>query len=84
MCLAVPGQIKSVEADGQNAIAIMGGIEKPVNVSLIDNPQIGDWVIVHVGFALNRIDEAEAQKTLALLAAAGGTDSDSQRLGATA
>lgn len=84
MCLAVPGQIKTVDADGESAVAIMGGIEKPINVSLIDQPQVGDWVIVHVGFALNRIDEAEAQKTLALLAAAGGSDADSQILGATA
>lgn len=69
MCLAVPGKIVKVLSGG-NAVADLGGIEKAVNVSLIDAPQVGDWVIIHVGFALQRIDEAEAQKTLALLAEA--------------
>ena len=55
--------------DGMTAAAMIGGIEKDVDVSLIDDPKSGDWVIVHVGFALNRIDEAEAQETLKALAA---------------
>ena len=49
MCLAVPAEIKSVAEDGMEALALIGGIEKKVDVSLIDNPQPGDWVIVHVG-----------------------------------
>lgn len=69
MCLAVPGKIVKVLADG-NALADLGGIEKAVNVSLIEDPRVGDWVIIHVGFALQKIDEEEAQKTLALLAEA--------------
>ena len=67
MCLAVPAQLTTVSPDGMTAAAMIGGIEK--DVSLIDDPKSGDWVIVHVGFALNRIDEAEAQETLKALAA---------------
>ena len=59
MCLAVPAQLTTVSPDGMTAAAMIGGIEKDVDVSLIDDPKSGDWVIVHVGFALNRIDEAE-------------------------
>ena len=69
MCLAVPAQLTTVSPDGMTAAAMIGGIEKDVDVSLIDDPKSGDWVIVHVGFALNRIDEAEAQETLKALAA---------------
>lgn len=72
MCLAVPAEIKSVAEDGMEALALIGGIEKKVDVSLIEDPKPGDWVIVHVGFALNRIDAAEAEETLKVLAAAGG------------
>ena len=69
MCLAVPAQLTTVSPDGMTAAAMIGGIEKDVDVSLIDDPKSGDWVIVHVGFALNRIDEAEAQETLKAAAA---------------
>ncbi|MDO5530921.1 HypC/HybG/HupF family hydrogenase formation chaperone [Sutterella sp.] len=71
MCLAVPAEIKSVSDDGTEAVAWIGGIEKTVDVSLIENPVPGDWVIVHVGFALNRIDAKEAEETLRVLAQAG-------------
>ena len=71
MCLAVPAQLLRVSPDGMSAEADFG-VRKEVDVSLIDAPKEGDWVIVHVGFALSRIDEKEAQETLAILAAAGG------------
>lgn len=74
MCLAVPAQIRSISPDGMEAAALMGGIEKTIDVSLIENPVPGDWVIVHVGFALSRIDEKEAEETLRILAAAGSAD----------
>ena len=50
MCLAIPGQIIRLAGDGE-AVCDIGGIEKTVNVSLIERPVPGDWVIVHVGFA---------------------------------
>ena len=68
MCLAIPGQIFRLAGDGE-AVCDIGGIEKTVNVSLIERPVPGDWVIVHVGFALQIIDDAKAQETLAAMAA---------------
>ncbi len=78
MCLGIPGQITAI-ADPERLIAevAVSGIRRPVNIACIVSEQhppeacIGDWVLVHVGFAMSRIDEAEAQKTLALLAELG-------------
>ena len=75
MCLAIPGQIIRLAGDGA-AVCDIDGIERTVNVSLIERPVPGDWVIVHVGFALNRIDPEEAQRTLAALKAAGLHDEE--------
>jgi hydrogenase expression/formation protein HypC len=68
MCLAVPAQIVELMQDGL-ARCDLNGVKKEINVSLIDQPQVGDWIIVHVGFALNRIDEAQALETLRMLSA---------------
>ena len=75
MCLGVPGQIIDIlDRETQLAIAEIGGVRRPVNVACIlaDDQPIetlhGAWVLVHVGFALERLDEAEARATLALLA----------------
>ncbi len=64
MCLAVPGRITSLE--GKLATVDLGGNSLAVDVSLIDEPAVGDWVVVHAGFALERVDEKAAQETLAL------------------
>jgi hydrogenase expression/formation protein HypC len=70
MCHALP--VKIVALTGPDTAKVsLGGIIKEVSVALIDNPQPGDYVVLHVGYALARIDEAEAQRTLALLAAEG-------------
>lgn len=66
MCLAVPARIVEV-LTATTACCDFNGVRKEVNVSLIADPQVGDWVIVHVGFALNRIDETRAQETLRML-----------------
>jgi hydrogenase expression/formation protein HypC len=68
VCLAVPGQIVDLvdESIGLATIEI-AGVKRKVNVGLIDDASAGDWVLVHVGFAIARVDEAEAQATLALL-----------------
>ena len=68
MCLAIPGQIVAI-ADELNGLATVDvvGVRRTVNVGLLDAAQAGDWVLIHVGFALSRIDEAEAAATLALL-----------------
>ncbi|MEB3178674.1 MAG: HypC/HybG/HupF family hydrogenase formation chaperone [Nostocaceae cyanobacterium] len=74
MCLGIPGQIVEITDIKQNlAIVNIGGVKRQVNIACIVDEQhpvescIGDWVLVHVGFALNRIDEKEAAETLQLL-----------------
>lgn len=66
MCLAVPGQVKSIfEADGARmGLVDFGGITKEVCLAYLPEIRIGDYTIVHVGFAISRIDEESAQKTL--------------------
>lgn len=59
MCLAIPGKIESVKGD--KATVDFDGIKKDVNVSLIE-PRVNDFVIVHAGFAIEKIDEEEARK----------------------
>ncbi|MBD2425658.1 HypC/HybG/HupF family hydrogenase formation chaperone [Phormidium sp. FACHB-1136] len=74
MCLGIPGQIQSI-SDPVNQLAIVdiSGVRRPVNIACIvdeDHPLescVGEWVLVHVGFALNRIDPDEAAATLDLL-----------------
>jgi hydrogenase expression/formation protein HypC len=70
MCLAVPGKILSTSGDDplmRTARVSFGGIVKEVNLAYVPEAQVGDYVIVHVGFALNRLDEAEAQLVLQTL-----------------
>ncbi len=67
MCLALPAQVVQLPGDDR-AIVNLGGITKDISVSLLDDVSIGDYVIIHVGYALTRLDEAEAQKTLQLFA----------------
>ena len=72
MCLAVPGQIVEV-IDPANRLATVeiAGVRRTVNIGLLDvgdeSAGPGDWVLIHVGFALSRIDEDEARATLRLL-----------------
>ena len=74
MCLGIPGQIVEVH-DPQRKLAMVevGGVRRVVNITCIVNEAhpaeacLGDWVLIHVGFAMSRIDEEEAARTLALL-----------------
>jgi hydrogenase expression/formation protein HypC len=65
MCLAIPGKIVEI-LDAENFIAKVevGGVRRGVNIGMLDDVKIGDWVLVHVGFAMSRIDEKEAEETL--------------------
>ena len=65
MCLAVPARIESIH--GTTALCRMEGLTKRVELTLVPDARPGDWVIVHVGFALQKIDEAKARETVALL-----------------
>lgn len=74
MCLGIPGQIIEITNPNHKlAIVNIGGVKRQVNIACIVDEQhppetcIGDWVLVHVGFAMNRINEQEAAETLQLL-----------------
>ena len=67
MCLAIP--VKVVEMrDGDQAMVDVGGVRKEISLALVDGIAVGDYVILHVGFAIQRLDAEEAEKTLALFA----------------
>jgi hydrogenase expression/formation protein HypC len=70
MCLAVPARIIET-GDAGLGKAEVGGIVKEVNLSLVDDVAVGDYVIIHVGFALSKLDADEARETLKLFAEAG-------------
>lgn len=64
MCLAVPGQV--VEVNGMAGAVEIGGARRTVSFALIDEPAVGDYVLVHVGSAIAKIDEEEARRTIEL------------------
>jgi hydrogenase expression/formation protein HypC len=70
MCLAIPARIVEL-LEGDRARVSIAGVVKEISVALIDDPRVGEFVILHVGYALTKLDEAEAQRTLALMAEAG-------------
>lgn len=75
MCLAIPVQVTEL-LDGDMAKVSLDGVQKVISLALVQDVQVGDYVILHVGYALNKLDPEEAQKTLELLAEAGlGTPS---------
>ncbi len=65
MCLAVPGKVISIENDGTGKVEYLGNTVL-ANLSLLPEIRVGDWVIVHAGFAISRLDQKEARKTLRL------------------
>lgn len=67
MCLSVPGCVVEIDRDRQDAVVAVLDARRDVSVMLVPEVEIGDWVLVHVGFAISRIDEAEAEASLALL-----------------
>jgi hydrogenase expression/formation protein HypC len=71
MCLALPVRVIEVEHDGQWASVDLGGVRKRISVALLDDVHAGEYVILHVGYALARLDTAEAERTLALIAGSG-------------
>ncbi|MBW7861325.1 MAG: HypC/HybG/HupF family hydrogenase formation chaperone [Rhodocyclaceae bacterium] len=70
MCLAIPARIVEL-LDGERCRVDLGGVRKEISLALVDGAAPGDYVIVHVGYALTRLDPEEAERTLALFAEAG-------------
>ena len=71
MCLAIPAQITTIDNNSNTATVSVDKVKVDISLALVDDVNIGDYVLVHVGYALNKIDEDEALKTLALFAEAG-------------
>ncbi|MBO9345396.1 MAG: HypC/HybG/HupF family hydrogenase formation chaperone [Chloroflexi bacterium] len=78
MCLGIPGQVQSIyDVDGVRMGKVnFGGIVKEVCLAFVPEVNVGDYTIVHVGFAITRVDEASAQETLRLFQAMGKLDEE--------
>jgi hydrogenase expression/formation protein HypC len=74
MCLAIPGKVLSIDTNVQPTMGVVsfGGVEKRVCLEWTDDVKLGDYVIVHVGFAISKMDEQEALETLKLIAEIDG------------
>ncbi len=65
MCLAIPMKVLKIEGD--RAVVSSGGIQRTIGINFLRNPKIGDYVIVHAGFAIEKLDTVKAEETLKLL-----------------
>jgi len=82
MCLAIPGQIKSIEEGKlRNGRVSFGGMVKDVCLAFVPEAQVGDYVIVHVRFAISKVDEAAARETLAMYEQGTGSDEEGYKPG---
>ena len=70
MCLAIPAQVVELR-DGDSAVVDLAGVRKEISLALVEDVAVGDYVIVHVGYALNKLDPDEAARTLALFTEIG-------------
>ena len=68
MCLAIPARIVDIDPATDMAVVDMGGVRKEISLSLVEDVAVDDYVIIHVGYALSKLDPEEAAKTLALFA----------------
>jgi hydrogenase expression/formation protein HypC len=73
MCLAIPGQIVSLGPEAHLAVVEVSKVRRAINIDLLkdDAPAVGDWVLIHVGFAMTKISDRDAQEQLRLLAMLG-------------
>ncbi len=70
MCLAIPARVISLE-DNDTAIVALEGIKKRISTALVEDVSEGEYLLIHVGYALHKVSEEEAARTLALMAEAG-------------
>ena len=78
MCLAIPVRVERL-LDNELAVVEMDGLRKEISLALVDEVREGDYVILHVGYALTRLDPEEAERTLALFAELAGRLDDGGR-----
>lgn len=70
MCLALPARVIALHGDGTATVSL-SGLRKSVSLALVDGVALGDYVVVHTGYAISRLDTDEAERTLAILRSAG-------------
>jgi hydrogenase expression/formation protein HypC len=82
MCLAVPGKLVETQLIGDSRLGVVqfGGIKRSVFLDFVPEAQTGDYVLVHVGFAISRLDEEEAQRTYQLLERIGMLETEDPEL----
>jgi len=68
MCLAIPAEVVAITDDRQTATVSLEGVRKDISLALLTDVDLGDFVLIHVGYALNKISPEEAARTLALMA----------------
>ena len=71
MCLALPAKVVALDETGDMATVALDGVRKQVSTALVEDVVLGDYLLIHVGYALNKISPEEAERTLALMAEAG-------------
>ena len=71
MCLALPAQVVEIDQATDTAIVALDEVKKSVSLALVSDVEVGDFVLIHVGYALNKVSPEEAERTLALFAEAG-------------
>ncbi|HEV7792074.1 MAG: hydrogenase expression/formation protein HypC [Pseudonocardiales bacterium] len=79
MCLGIPGEIVELLADREDfAMVSVAGVKRVVNIGLLEDEELkaGDWILIHVGFALSKIDEAEATHAIRMLEGMGQAYTD--------
>ncbi|HVL03774.1 MAG TPA: HypC/HybG/HupF family hydrogenase formation chaperone [Acidimicrobiales bacterium] len=82
MCLGIPGQVKEIiDLESHRAIAEVDGVRREINIGLVMGEQdggisVGEWVLIHVGFAMAKIDEEEAATTLSFIKELGSVYDD--------
>lgn len=71
MCLAIPARVLEIDSEAQLARVALGEVHKEISLALLDGVAVGDYVLLHVGYAISRLDPQEAERTLQLFAEAG-------------
>jgi hydrogenase expression/formation protein HypC len=76
MCLALPARVVAIDDNTDMATVALGEVKREVSLALVEDVKLNDFVLIHVGYALNKLSEEEAEKTLALFAEAGLLDEE--------
>jgi len=71
MCLALPAKVLSVDKEDETDVVALGPVKKEISTALLDEVMPGDYVLIHVGYALHKVSSEEAERTLAMIREAG-------------